>query len=237
VKKRRTSKKTGLSESRRPLANVGGEPALAELPERIRASLAARKIEEVAKKIGVSPSAIYNWFSGTNEPSLAKLFALAEITRTSPAWLIVGQGLPDSIPGYVRPIYKTQAAPFAFERRWLEANVEQRSTGSIHLIELPDDSMRPTMEKGDFLLFQGFGDQNPISPVNGIYAVSLKTEPEPETLEDLVIVPKRVEWSSREDAILKCDNPAYPLVMKFNARLENQEFEIVGRVVWHGHLI
>ncbi len=166
------------------------------------------------------------------------MFAVAAITRTPPAWLIVGEGFRDSAPGgYIRPLYKTKAPPLLFLNAWLEANVLKQSAGSIHLIEISDDSMKSTMEKGDLLLFQGFGDQNQLSPVNGIYAVSLRTEPEPETLEDLVIVPRRVEWSSREEALLKCDNPAYPLVMKFNVRLPDQEFEIVGRVVWHGRLI
>jgi transcriptional regulator with XRE-family HTH domain len=212
-----------------------GDPAQRGLGERLRAALATHRIEEVARKLGVSASAIYNWISGANEPSLGKLFALAEITRTSPAWLIVGQWTPDSIPGYGRPLYKTKAPPFAFENRWVELNVGKDGY-SLILVEVPDDSMEPTMKKGDFLLVRASSE---MAPVNGIYAVALREKEEEKitSWEDWTLVPKRVEWSSREDAILKCDNPAYPLVIKLNTRLREQDIEIAGPVVWHGRLI
>jgi transcriptional regulator with XRE-family HTH domain len=237
VKRGNSSKNTQQPES---LSTEAGEPALANLPDRIKAALAGQKIEEIAKKIGVSSSALYNWLSGTNEPSLAKLFALAQITRTSPAWLIVGQGTPDSIPGYMRPLYKTKAPPFAFESQWLETNFNPGNfiAGHFLLLEVPDDSMEPTFKKGEFLLVRGYEEPSKMAHVNGIYAVSLKTAAEHPSLEDSVLIPKRVEWSSREDATLKCDNPAYPSVIRFNARPgRKKDIEIVGRVVWHGRLI
>ena len=92
------------------------------------------------------------------------------------------------------------------------------------------------MKKGDFLLVRASSE---MAPVNGIYAVALREKGSKKTTtwEDWTVVPKRVEWSSRQDAVLKCDNRAYPLVIKLNARPGQQDIEIAGPVVWHGRLI
>lgn len=60
--------------------------------ERIRLALFGHKVREIAKAVGVSPSAIYNWISGTNEPNLTKLSAFATATQVSVQWLITGRG-------------------------------------------------------------------------------------------------------------------------------------------------
>jgi transcriptional regulator with XRE-family HTH domain len=60
--------------------------------ERIRLALFGHKVREIAKAVGVSQSAIYNWISGANEPNLTKLSAFATATQVSIQWLITGAG-------------------------------------------------------------------------------------------------------------------------------------------------
>lgn len=81
-----------------------GEPtpqASGGFGDRVRRALFDHKVREVAKVVGVSQSAIYNWISGTNEPNLTKLAAFATATKVSIQWLITGTG--EMRPGH--PVY------------------------------------------------------------------------------------------------------------------------------------
>lgn len=71
--------------------------------ERVRRALFGHTVREIAKAVGVSQSAIYNWISGTNEPNLTKLAAFATATGVSVQWLVTGRGQMREIgPAYHR---------------------------------------------------------------------------------------------------------------------------------------
>ena len=66
--------------------------------------------------------------------------------------------------------------PLAFELQWLETNVEAALAPSndrvLLLLEVPDDSMEPTLKKGDFVLVRS--EKTATAPINGIYAIVVK---------------------------------------------------------------
>ncbi len=59
---------------------------------RIKCALGKHDVDKVAKRVGVSRTAIYNWMAGANEPSLFRLALFARATKTNFAWLATGQG-------------------------------------------------------------------------------------------------------------------------------------------------
>ena len=103
-----------------------------ELAPRLKAALASHRVEDVARQVGVTASAIYNWLSGANEPSLAKLIALAGATKVSVEWLATGKGeMQLQAPGYLAPTWPGERAAAAFRSQlvakkyrgiWLEAS-------------------------------------------------------------------------------------------------------------------
>lgn len=221
------------------------------LGERIRHALAGSgsSIQEIAVKLGVTPSAIYNWVSETNAPSLEKLVALAHATRTSVGWLVAAEGeiRPNHPGGYIKPAFRTDLPPLAFESGWVERSIgplagefprELRTSLKkpheelpLLLVEVPDDAMEPTLRKGDLLLAPLFEKGG--MHVNGLYLVATTQSAE---VGARSCFPRRVEWTSKPSVVLKCDNPAYPLAMELTDA-KKDGLLILARVVWHARLI
>lgn len=242
------------------------ENAFSALGERIKAALDRLTVQQVASKIGVTPSAIYNWTAGTNEPNLTKLVALAHATEISIAWLVAGEGemRPTDLPGYIKPGFLTEPPPLAFESEWVKRNIgpseddvpeeikralypkKPHEFFPLSLIEVSDDAMEPTLKRGDLLL----STWGSVTQTNGIYLVMMRTKPEPgeKSLGPFLIdangklvnrsFPRRIEWTPEGDAIAKCDNPAYPHQVKIEITDQRkQRPAVVARIVWHGRLI
>jgi len=77
------------------LCGLAGSIAGMALKDRIREARDAYKgpVEELAKKVGVSRSAFYQWLAGdTKNLRLENLFALAEETGYSAKWIATGHG-------------------------------------------------------------------------------------------------------------------------------------------------
>jgi len=49
-------------------------------------------------------------------------------------------------------------------------------------------------------------------------------------------LPRRVEWSIKESAVVTCDNPAYSRVIEITDP-EELGIAVTKRIVWHGRLI
>ena len=214
-----------------------------------------RDISETAKAVGASRASVYKWLGGKFEPSLAKLAALAAVANVDLDWLITGRGepRPDALPGYIRPVCRMQPAPLAFESRWLLANLGPRDLeqwaaelravlldeqnphklAPPFLLEVPDDSMEPTLKQGDMLLVPQLSDPFDVRRVNGIYAVQLRQRGRP---AHAGFVPRRIEWSPGS-AIVRCDNPAYPHIIEVRRDARVPDAVSLGRAVWRGHFL
>jgi len=197
----------------------------------------------IAREIGVSRTAIYNWIKEewSNEPDLTTLEKLASVTGVSFPWLATGLGEmrpnrkeqvgrpPD---GFIRVrLIKHRntewtfrdAGPLAFEQGWLIKLTGGHSP--VAGIEAPDDTMEPTIKKGVLLLFNNF---EPVSHGgagdvgNGIYVVGLAK------FEYAI---RRVQWRPGiGKKVISSDNKVYP---PETYPIESAEFpSICGPVIW-----
>ena len=155
---------------------------------------------------------------------------------------------PDGPEGYLAPSWPGTRSPVLFELDWFRKNFGRvivpqdirEGLGSKEpeqflaplLFEMPaDDSMQPTLKKGDLLLADHHSKID-MPMMNGLYLVARK-RPEP---SERNLFPRRVEWSAKSTAILKCDNRAYPAVIELSEEKETGLF-IYARVIWHGRII
>ncbi len=233
--------------------------------ERLKSALKGRKIDEIARTTGVSSAAIYNWLAGINEPTVGKLVALASGTHVALDWLISGQGpygTTEFEPADATP-------PLAFHDRWLFELIWGTSgdpvghmteaTNPPLLMEVHEDSMVPTFNKGDLLLVDRSFGLRPSevetalkenrSPHEGIYvfaAGSLQVSATKarrshhdreavQTANPSELLVRRVQYRVNGAMIIKCDNSKYTE--------ETYAFDApdgprpLGRVVWRGHRI
>lgn len=215
-------------------------PELAAFSSRLGQALVGFDSSQIARSVGVAPSSLYRWLDGQFEPGLARIAAIAEVLNVSLDWLIAGRGErhPGQLPGYLRPSGPMSPPPLAFELGWLNRTFaprgmaqELREAGVKYplppplLLQLGDDSMEPTLRKGDFVVTA----QNNGAGRNGLYIMKRPGG----RLAELV---RRVEWSAGEKpAVARCDNPNYPAV--FQLTEEEAADLIVGRVDWFGRLL
>jgi phage repressor protein C with HTH and peptisase S24 domain len=139
-----------------------------------------------------------------------------------------------------------------FERDWFRRNIGQvEQFASPHLFEVPDDSMEPTLHKGDLVL--GFDVYGPTeaAPTNGVYLVWFSageiTKEERDRVRAKVnsegfpprTFPRRIEWKagSENSFLIRCDNKsAYPDVAEVDEKAILSVI-VIWQVFWHGHLI
>ena len=140
-----------------------------------------REIGELASKVGVAPATLYRRLNAQFDPSLPKLAELAEGMNVRLAWLVTGTGPIDArharrhalLEEYGAPDFESAGgtpgkSPLAFYERWLfkllyGSQEEPKAFGATDmnpplLMEVSDDSMEPTIAKGDLLLIdRSFG--------------------------------------------------------------------------------
>jgi phage repressor protein C with HTH and peptisase S24 domain len=248
------------------LKSLSGETTCrAAFAERLKQAAKNREIGELASKVGVAPATLYRWLNAQFEPSLPKLAELAEAMDVSLAWLVTGTGPIDArharrhalLGEYGAPDFESAAgrpgkSPLAFHERWLSSLLygsqeEPKVFGASDmnrplLMEVSDDSMEPTIAKGDLLLIdRSFGVTPTVqhravgggrSVHDGIYALqsgSLRGDGNNPT-GHLII--RRVRYRLDATVVVRCDNSRYPEEVY---ALKRQKLPVpVGRVVWRG---
>jgi len=176
-----------------------------------------------------------------------------------------GEIRPDDLPGYIKPQSPVQPEPLAFERQWLRLRVGAQERADVILAEVQDDSMEPALRRGDLLLALETGGEHAngiyicarkqaesgekilLNRPSGEQPLTVREPEEGEDTSAMFLVnskgylvnrlfARRIEWLADSSAIVKCDNPAYPLEVKISPE-NDQGILIVGRGVWHGRLI
>jgi phage repressor protein C with HTH and peptisase S24 domain len=144
-------------------------------------------------------------------------------------------------------------APLAFHEPWLfellyGTREEPTGLGAVEmmspplLMEVGEDSMEPTIAKGDLLLVdRSFGltpaerqraQREGRSPLDGIYAFrprSLRGNTDSATGH---LVVRRIQYRLDATIVVRCDNPKYPEEI-YPPKIQNPPSPL-GRVVWHG---
>jgi phage repressor protein C with HTH and peptisase S24 domain len=237
----------------------------AAFAERLKQAAKNRQIGELASKVGVAPATLYRWLNAQFDPSLPKLAELAEAMNVSLAWLVTGTGPIDArharrhalLEEYGAPDFESAGgkpgkSPLAFYERWVfkllyGSQEEPKVFGATDvnrplLMEVSDDSMEPTIAKGELLLIdRSFGvtptvQHRPAAggrPVHdGIYAFrsgSLRGDGNNPT-GHLII--RRLQYRLDATMVIRCDNPRYP--EEVYALKRRRPPVPVGRVIWRG---
>jgi transcriptional regulator with XRE-family HTH domain len=218
----------------------------------------------LAVKIGVTPATLYRWLNAQFDPSLPKLDQLAEAMNVSLAWLVTGNGPADrrqAIRHALLEAYATtefepaggvsEKPPVAFYEPWLLELLygplnEPALIGAADLkvpllMEVREDSMEPTIGKGDLLLVdRSFGmrrvalerSRSGQSPYDGIYAFRSRSLGQGGESPTGLLIVRRVQYRLDGTMAVRCDNPNYPEEV-YPLKAPNRPVPL-GRVVWRG---
>jgi phage repressor protein C with HTH and peptisase S24 domain len=236
-----------------------------EFARRLKQAAENHDIGDLASKIGVTPATLYRWLNAKFDPSLPKLAELAEAMNVNLAWLVTGQGPIDARQASRHALLEqfgttefesatgaSGKAPLAFYEPWLfkmlygsqdEPTVFGATDMNFPLLtEVSDDSMEPTINKGDLLLIdrsfgitpraQRRGADGERSVHDGIYAFrsgSLRADGN-NPAGHLII--RRLQYRLDETMVVTCDNPRYPEEV-YPLRAQKRPAPI-GRVLWRG---
>ena len=233
--------------------------------QRLKHAAKDRDIAELAVKIDVTPVTLYRWFNAKFDPSLPKLAEFAEVLNVSLAWLVTGKGPIDArqalrhalLEGYETTDFESGAgrpekSPLAFHGPWLSellyGSAQERTLfGATDmlpplLMEVGEDSMEPTIARGDLILIdRSFGVRPSTleraksegrSVHDGIYALRSASLREEATNPTGHLTIRRIQYRLNATMVVRCDNPRYPEeVYHLNAKKLPVP---VGRVVWRG---
>lgn len=237
----------------------------AAFAERLKQATKNHEIAELAAKVGVTPTTLYRWVNAQFDPSLPKLAELAEAMNVNLAWLVTGAGPIDArqarrhalLEQYGSADFESAGgapgkSPLAFYEPWLfkllyGSQEEPTVFGATDmnpplLMEVSDDSMEPTIAKGDLLLIdRSFG----ITPTaqyraaggersvhDGIYAFRSGSLHEDGNHPTGHLTIRRIQYRLDATVVIRCDNPRYPEEIY---ALKRQKPPVpVGRVIWRG---
>jgi transcriptional regulator with XRE-family HTH domain len=214
-----------------------------------------RNISELARDVGVSRSALYKWLGGKSEPAIAKLAAFARATNSSVSWLVSGEGSwKAQITEYVIPNSGGTRAPLAIDQEWLKQHSttpmfsaagasEARQAPFLYLLEIEDDSMEPTLKKGELVLADGAGKDG---KRNGLYAIGfsskeLLAKPSDTDQPTVRFVVRRVQHHLDDKSLtISCDNKIYASETRTWTKEEGRVREgvvVLAWVFWHGSFL
>jgi transcriptional regulator with XRE-family HTH domain len=236
-----------------------------EFAKRLKQAAENYEIGTLASKIGVTPATLYRWLTAKFDPSLAKLAQLADAMNVNLAWLVTGKGPFDSRKALRHALLeeygtmdfesaggKAEKPPLAFYEPWLfellygppnEPTLFGASDMKVPvLIQVLDDSMKPTIAMGDLLVIdRSFGvrptrveraQNQEQSPHDGIYAFrSRSLGASTKSFTGLLVV-RRIQHRLDGTMVIRCDNPNYPEEV-YGPDVQNRPAPI-GRVVWRG---
>jgi phage repressor protein C with HTH and peptisase S24 domain len=232
--------------------------------QRLKHATKKHDIGELASKIGVTPATLYRWLNAQFDPSLPKLAELAEAMNVSLAWLVTGSGPVDArharrhalleeygITDFESAGRKPAKPPIAFYEPWLfELLYEPPEQPTVFgatdmnsplLMEMGEDSMEPTIAKGDLLLIdRSFGlrsaelqraQSERRSAYDGIHAFKSDSLPGRSNDSTSHLIIRRTQYRLDGSMVIRCDNPKYP--EEVYPRAQKRPVPI-GRVLWRG---
>ena len=236
-----------------------------EFAGRLKQAAENHDIGDLASKIGVTPATLYRWLNGKFDPSLPKLAQLADAMKVNLAWLVTGTGPFDSrqalrhalLENYGTTDFeaaggKAEKPPIAFHEPWLfellygppnePTLFSATDMNTPLLMEIREDSMEPTIAKGDLLLIdRAFGvrparleqtQEEPRSAHDGIYAFRAQSLSDGAKPSTGLLVVRRIQYRLDGKMAIRCDNPKYPDEI-YTLEARNRPAPI-GRVVWRG---
>jgi phage repressor protein C with HTH and peptisase S24 domain len=208
---------------------------------------------------------LYRWLNAKFDPSIPKLTELAQAMNVNLAWLVTGQGPIDArqasrhalLEQYQTTDFESATgtsgkAPLAFYEPWLfQLIYGSQSEPTVFgptdmtpplLMEVSDDSMEPTIAKGDLLLIdRSFGlrptaRQQTIreerSAYDGICAFRTGSQNGDASRPTGHLIIRRIQYRLDGKIVISCDNPKYP--EEVYTQKKTKPLVPVGRVIWRG---
>ena len=216
------------------------------IARRIKEALQGQNVAALARAMGVSRTAIYDWSTGRSTPDVGRVALFADLLDISVSWLITGAGAMhinrDHPSGYVlvRSLNVQPPAPLAIREEWLRhiSPLRPLDEGDLELIAAVDDAMEPIIRKGDLLIFhrleQSATERNPATGDNGLYVLMVsKPRAASAKRDDLPVtrwIVRRILWGFDGSITITPDNPAY-LSERQTCRPEKAPL-ILGPVLW-----
>lgn len=195
-------------------------------PARLKRVMGDKSIRAFARECGISDTVLRQYLIGQSEPTRPALLAIASNAHVSLDWLVAGQGNAEE------PSYKLldslllmagDVKDIAFLKEWLSQQFPHAS-GVWMLYYMKDDSMEPTITKGDLLLVDA-GVKDIHQVVNGIYLLRLFG---PSGV-------RRLQRVGEETIEVLSDNPLYKSFSIGTSEFGQREANVlVGQVVWYG---
>lgn len=223
------------------LKNAKGPSSVDELgpfQDRLKLVVGDKPVRAFARECGLSDTVVRQYLSGKSEPGRAALVSIAETAGVSLEWLVAGRGSREESAldegGYVMIrrvdvqasagegtiIYgEDELTPVPFRSEEIKRlHVDPQN---LTVIEVRGESMSPTLLPGDEVMVDLTGSQ---TIVDGIYAVRI---------DDTLMV-KRVQHLPGKRLMVTSDNPAYQSFQVDIQSAAEEDFVIVGRVLWAG---
>jgi transcriptional regulator with XRE-family HTH domain len=199
--------------------------------------------KNLASEIGISESQLYRYISGDSQPTVEPLAAIAKCGNVSLDWLVLGNGSTGLLDGvnevngiysaskdfvtiaeFQDPNHKLSANTVAkpsFNRQWLlKAGL---IPDQLRITCAGDDSMSPTIGKGDLLLVNITENEY---KGDAIYLLRVS---------DGILVAKRLQSTIDNGLHLISDNPAYQ--DQHISQEQSKSLHIAGKIVWSAGLL
>lgn len=205
---------------------------------RIKEALAESDTKKIASAMNVSPATVYDWRGGRYLPDVERLGVLASLAGVSPVWLLFGRGgkhaSVDQPEGYFIPLTgNVVRSPLAFEEEWY-AEIKRQSGMAedehLWIMAVTDESMVPTLRKGELALYRTLEWSEGETGDNGLYVLSDSVGRRNEAVGRLIA--RRVQWSLDGTVTISCDNQSYAAETRKLPAL--RPIKILGPIVWRG---
>jgi len=210
------------------------------LQDRIKLALelSGRSKTDLWKGCGVSSGTVTAWFKGPNQTiSGINLMNACKILGVNPEWLATGIGemqtdthhlYNESIVNCesIQSCYKESSIEIYnihtqepiksmnFDLDWIQSRLPNHSLENLNIVFITNDSMLPTLKKGDFLIVDS--DIN-IFTTDGVYLIKSSAG----------IFIKRIHKNMDGSLLIKSDNSAYGPETIFEHQLS--DFKIIGK--------
>jgi phage repressor protein C with HTH and peptisase S24 domain len=201
----------------------------------------AGSVTGLARAAGIPQSTIRRYFD-TSDPPLSALPKLARAGNVSLAWFVTGEGPMeiDDKNAYIRirqlspddgsdvaSEFDAQGATqnLLFRSEWLRTKFSARAPDEqFSVLSVQERGMEPTLNVGDIILI----DRTMRSPLEGfVYLIRYQNG---------VSQLKRLKTIDPKTFNAVSDNPEYSAITLPRTEL-GKSVEIVGRVVWVGHVL
>lgn len=209
-------------------------------PTRLSQILQERSMtkKDLGAKLKVSPQLVSGWTNGSRTPQLDDFASLCELLSVSPAWLLTGEAdnpraqtiVKDDVViiplletrascgngNAVYPVSVSEVSLIKVNTPWVNRYCGDADIRALNLLGITGDSMRPTLEDGDFVIID--------TSIKTIYTDSMFAF----TLEGDMYI-KRLQRFGKTLQIIS-DNDKYP-TLTINLQEYESRLRILGRVV------